>query len=197
MQSQVRIHPALVAASVLVVAAAFAAPSAHAACGEQHDFLVHADPLLAAVRPADCATLLDGPPQFTWPTQHGRQLYTLALRFPDGHTETRTTDHNWLAWDEAVPPGEYTWRVSVAGRTPAKSDSRIFHVERAEREKNAPAAATSAGATAPAERTRAATATAAASLFRLEPAESWIPSASAPRTARKPAVGGFFGGFTE
>ncbi|HXS53279.1 MAG TPA: hypothetical protein VN782_12160 [Usitatibacter sp.] len=197
MPSQVRKNPVLVATSILVVAAAFTAPRAHAACGEQRDFLVRADPLLATVRPADCATLLSGPPEFTWPMQHAHQVYTVALRFPDGHTETRTTDRNWLAWDAAVPPGTYTWRVSVAGRTPAKSDSRVFQVERVEHEKNAPAAARSSSPAAPPARETASIAAPAANLFRLEPAESWIPSARAPRTARKAAVGGFFGGFTE
>lgn len=194
MQPQVRKNPVLLATSILVVAAAFAAPRAHASCGDQHDFLVRTDPLLATVRPADCATLLGGPPEFTWPSQQGEHTYTVALRFPDGHTETRTTDRNWLAWNEAVPAGEYTWRVSVAGRDSAKSDSRVFHVEGTERETKARSVASSAARSA-AE--AASVAAPAANLFRLEPAESWIPSARAPRTARKPAVGGFFGGFTE
>ena len=194
MQPQALKNPILLATSILLVAAALAAPRAHASCGEQHDFLVRADPLLATVRPADCATLLGGPPEFTWPLQQGGHTYTVALRFPDGHTESRTTDRNWLAWNEAVPAGEYTWRVSVAGRENAKSDSRAFRVEGTERGKKAPSVASSAARSVPDAGSAAAP---AENLFRLEPAESWIPSARAPRTSRKPAVGGFFGGFTE
>jgi len=194
MQPQARRNPVLLATSALVVAAALAAPRAHAACGQQHDFLVRADPLLATVRPADCATLLGGPPEFTWPLQRGQHMYTVALRFPDGHTETRTTDRNWLAWNEAVPAGEYTWRVSVAGRESAKSDARLFRVEKTQSARNERSVASSRSSTG---REGAAIAAPAASLFRLEPAESWIPSVQPAKTARKPAVGAFFGGFTQ
>lgn len=183
-------------ASAILVAAACLAPRAHAACGEQHDFLVHADPLLASVRPADCATVLDGPPQFTWPMQDGRNTYTIALRFPDGHTETRSTHSNWLAWDRAVPAGDYTWSVSVAGPARSRSDSRGFRVERSDASSGNSGKRT-ASSTTPRRVQGAAIASPAESLFRFEPSETWVPSAEPPRTPRKPAVGGFFGGFTE
>ena len=195
MQLQAARRPAVLLSTALLVAAALAAAKARAACGAQHDFLVRADPLLAAVRPADCATLLGGPPEFTWPLQAGRHTYTVALRFPDGHTETRTTRRNWLAWGRAVPAGEYTWRVSMSGGAHARSESRAFRVERVDQPK---APATVAG---PAdERARAGATLAApapAGIFRLESAETWIPSSSERKAVRKPAVGGFFGGFTE
>lgn len=185
---------AVLLATAMLVAAALAAPKAHAACGTQRDFLVRADPLLASVRPADCATLLGGPPQFTWPRQKDGETYTVALRFPDGHTETRTTRRNWLAWDRAVPAGEYTWRVSMSGTSQARSDARGFRVEHAEAARDSAAQARSAPRPA---RESASLAAPAAGLFRLEPAETWIPSAREPKAGRKPAVGGFFGGFTE
>ena len=194
MQQPAARSPAVLLASALLVAAALAASRAHAACGAQHDFLVRADPLLAAVRPADCATLLGGPPQFTWPGGKGRHTYTVALRFPDGHTETRTTTRNWLAWNRAVPAGEYTWRVSMSGHARARSETRAFRIERAEPAETSKAPASSTPRLA---REEASIAAPAAGLFRLEPAETWIPAASERKAVRKPAVGGFFGGFTE
>ena len=191
MQQQPALKPVSLIATTLVVAAvAFTAQQAHA-CGLQQDFLVRADPLLASVRPADCATLLDGPAEFTWPMQAGKNTYTVALRFPDGHTETRDTRSNWLAWGP-LPAGEYTWRVSVAGARRQRSDSRLFRVEAPRKpatvakENPPPAPVGETSASAP-----------AANLFRLEPSESWIPSSPAPKRASRPSVGGFFGAFTQ
>ena len=184
-------------ASAILVAAALLSPRAHAACGGQHDFLVHADPLLASVRPADCATVLDGPPQFTWPMQDGRNTYTIALHFPDGHTETRSTSSNWLAWDRAVPAGNYTWSVSVTGPARSRSEPRGFRVERGDASSGNYRARVTSSTPAPRPAQGASIAAPAESLFRFEPSESWVPSAGPSRTPRKAAVGGFFGGFTE
>jgi hypothetical protein len=195
MQAQVR-KPALVLATgLLVAAAAFAMPKAHASCGEQRDFLVRQDPLLASVRPVDCATLMDGPPQFSWPVQAGRNTYTVALRFPDGHVERRTTTQNWLSWDHPVPPGEYSWHVSVAGPERNRSAARAFRIER-----NAPAVPApqaNGPSAAPAASPPAASGSGAPELFRVVPSESWVPSPKASRPARTASVGGFFQRFTE
>ncbi len=187
--------PAILLATAVLVAAALAAPQARAACGGQHDFLVRADPRPASVRPADCATLLGGAPKFTWPQQKGRHRYTVALRFPDGHTETRTTRRNRLAWGRAVPAGEYTWHVSMSGSARARSDLRAFRVERVEQRAKPPARLAASGA--PRLRGGASSTAPATGLFQLEPAGTWIPSARAPQAPRKGAVGAFFGGFTE
>lgn len=192
MPSQARRRPTAILASVLVAAAAlFALGKAHAACGEQRDFFARQDPLLTSVRPVDCATLLDTPPQFTWPLQEGRNTYTVALRFPDGHTEQRSTTRNWLSWDHPVPAGDYTWHVNVSGAKRTASAPRIFRIERSEarpveREAAAPAPApeVASQATAPSAP--------AANLFRVEPSESWIPAPKAAQAQRKRAVGGFF-----
>jgi hypothetical protein len=114
----------LVVASIAVVAAAasiFIARSAHPlpdrereACGHQKDFLVRSDPLLAPLRPVDCSTVTETPPEFTWPPLQGKYTYAVILRFPDGHSETRTTDRNWLVWDKALAPGAYTWQVKTS-----------------------------------------------------------------------------------
>jgi hypothetical protein len=58
----------------------------------------------------------------------GAVAYTVVLTFPDGHSETRTTSSNWLAWDHAVPPGTYSWRVKVDGRKVDTGAPRSFSI---------------------------------------------------------------------
>jgi len=122
---------AVMAASILVAGFAIATHSARAqGCGEQADVLTHGD-TLARVQPADCSTLLHAAPAFAWPAVGGARAYTIALTFPDGHVEARSTGGNWFAWDHRVPPGRYRWSVTVAGRKPATGASRWFVVDRA------------------------------------------------------------------
>src|SRR4051812_30791764 len=121
---------AAVAASVLIAGFAIATHTARAqGCGTQADILTHADPLMAPVQPADCATVLHAAPQFAWPSVRGANAYTIALTFPDGHTESRWTKGNWFAWDRPVPAGRYQWRVIVAGRTSVTGAARWFEVD--------------------------------------------------------------------
>ena len=87
------------------------AESARAGCGAQHDFLVRSDALLAPVRPADCSVVTQTPPEFTWPPLEGKYTYTLTLTGPDGASESRTTEKNWLVWDKALAPGKYSWTM--------------------------------------------------------------------------------------
>jgi hypothetical protein len=93
----------------------FMSASAHAACGVHNDFLVRSDALLAPVRPADCETVAQTPPDFTWPPQQVHSSYTLALKFPDGHVEKNTTTRNFVTWPQALPPGAYSWSVKANG----------------------------------------------------------------------------------
>ena len=85
------------------------------ACGTQSDILVRSDATLAPVRPADCGTVTQSPPEFTWPPQDGKAEYVVTLIHPDGRSESRTTTDNWLAWDTALPAGKYQWRVKMKG----------------------------------------------------------------------------------
>ena len=125
-----KLHAA-VAASILVAGFAIATHSARAqGCGAQADVLTQGD-ALARVQPADCATLLRAAPAFAWPAVGGAQAYTIALTFPDGHVEARSTAENWFAWDHPVPAGRYQWRVMIAGRKQAVGASRWFVVDRA------------------------------------------------------------------
>src|SRR5689334_5056830 len=91
------------------VAAAIPLALAAQQCGVHKDFLVRSDTSLAPVRPADCGTVTQTPPAFTWPPVNGRNLtYTLLLKYPDGRVLSRTTAKNWLLWEEALPAGTYT-----------------------------------------------------------------------------------------
>lgn len=112
-----------------LAALAHAAPAAQPACGPKSDFLVRSDATLAPVRPADCATVTQTPPEFTWPPQGGRNTYEVQVTFPDGKTESRATGGaNWLLWDRAMPPGRYSWRVKVSGASNYTSEPRTFTI---------------------------------------------------------------------
>jgi hypothetical protein len=103
---------------------------AHAACDTQDDFLSRSDPSLAPVRPSDCATLTQSPPEFTWPPREGHSNYTVSLKFPDGHVESRSSTRNFVIWPRALPPGSYSWTVKGTGRAPAESAPRTFTIAR-------------------------------------------------------------------
>ena len=114
----------------ILVGAALYANNVHAAdCGTQADFLVKADPLLAAVRPVDCSRVFQAPPAFSWPAANGVDTYTVSLTFPDGHVEEATTATNWFAWPAALPAGNYSWTVSASGRRSQESLARTFTVD--------------------------------------------------------------------
>lgn len=130
-----RTHPkiaAAIAASVLVAGSAIATHAARAHGWVHH---AHADrsTLVAQVLPADRATVLSRAPAFTWPAVNGAERYTIALTFPDGHTESRSTRGNWFAWDRPVPSGRYRWKVLVAGRARVSGDPHWFVVDEAVR----------------------------------------------------------------
>src|SRR3954465_8960156 len=95
-------------------------------CGTQSDMLVRSDPTLAPIRPADCGTVTQTPPEFTWPPLDGTHRYVVSLAHPDGHEESRDTPENWLVWEKPLPPGEYRWRVQVKGGE--KADVRRFRI---------------------------------------------------------------------
>jgi hypothetical protein len=116
------------ATGALAFALAAAAVEAHAACPAHKDFLVRSDPTLAPVRPPDCATTTQTPPEFTWPPRKGDDSYQVIVKFPDGRVESRTTPRNWLLWDQPLPPGTYTWQLRVAGAEKDLSEPRRFTI---------------------------------------------------------------------
>jgi hypothetical protein len=105
-----------------------AAAHAHAACAPHKDFLVRSDATLAPVRPEDCATTSQTPPEFTWPPRKGDESYQVIVKFPDGRAESRTTTRNWLLWDAALPAGTYTWQVRANGADKDLSEPRRFTI---------------------------------------------------------------------
>jgi hypothetical protein len=116
------------AIGAIALALAVAATAAHGACGEHKDFLVRSDPTLAGVRPPDCASTTQTPPEFTWPPRKGDESYQVILKFPDGRIESRSTTRNWLLWDQALPAGTYTWQLRVAGAEKDLSEPRRFTI---------------------------------------------------------------------
>src|SRR5258706_14739611 len=108
-----------------------AAHATHAACGAQSDFLARADALLAPVRPVDCSTLYQTPPEITWPAQEKDGAYTLTLRFPDGRVEKLATPRNSALWPRALPPGSYSWILTAMGNQEAESEPRTFTIHSA------------------------------------------------------------------
>src|SRR6187200_1758518 len=100
---------------LLTLLLAALAVDAHAACGAQEDFLSSAEPSRAPVRPSDCATVSQTPPEFTWPPKEGHASYTLALKFPDGHVEKASSTRNFVIWPRALPAGSYSWTVKGTG----------------------------------------------------------------------------------
>ncbi|HYC38450.1 MAG TPA: DUF4962 domain-containing protein [Usitatibacter sp.] len=116
-------------AFALALATLAVANDARAAnCPTRSDILVRSDPTLAPVRPADCSTVTQSPPEFTWPPQSGKVAYELELTLPGGQKETRKTNRNWVLWDKPLPPGKYAWRVKVSGPSAYTSDARTFTI---------------------------------------------------------------------
>jgi hypothetical protein len=80
-------------------------------------------------RPADCAVVEQSPPDFSWPDHDPQASYTVTLTYPGGASRSLAAPQNWINWDEALPPGDYTWRVRLeSGGTEVDSGARRFTV---------------------------------------------------------------------
>jgi hypothetical protein len=86
----------------------------------------------APIRPADCATVRQTPPDFSWPDLSSDAEYIITLTYPGGQARSNTVAHNWINWDEVLPAGSYTWQVQAtnAGGTQL-SRPRRFTVDTA------------------------------------------------------------------
>lgn len=91
------------------------------------DWMTTTNPLNQDIRPRDCASVLQSPPDFRWPDVISSGGYQLTLTYPDGRTRTLTATQNWLNWDEVLPAGNYTWSVAYAGSS--TSNRRRFTVD--------------------------------------------------------------------
>jgi hypothetical protein len=89
------------------------------------DLLVTTNPGDTMIRPRECSTVEQSPPDFSWPALSDpgvspRQYtlpYQVTLTYPDSHTESRIATYNWLNWNATLPAGNYTWTVTHAGQT--------------------------------------------------------------------------------
>ncbi len=74
------------------------------------DWVAGGDPLAMPVRPENGATVLQTPPDFSWPYQ-GRGYYQFRLLPPDGEPVERLLSTNYVLWPKELPPGSYAWQV--------------------------------------------------------------------------------------
>jgi hypothetical protein len=125
-----RVRTLAVSLTAVLVGATLYASNVRAddGCGVKSDFLVKSDPLMAPVRPADCARLYEAAADFAWP-QARAESFVVTLRFPDGRVATAPTSTNWLSWEDPLPPGEYTWTVTAVGARADTSAARRFTVD--------------------------------------------------------------------
>lgn len=77
------------------------------------DWLAGKNPLAMPIRPAHCETVNQTPPDFSWPDSGSAGGYAVELTGPV-HAKKKT-GRNWINWGEALPPGEYQWRVIEQG----------------------------------------------------------------------------------
>ncbi|HEX5804283.1 MAG TPA: carbohydrate-binding protein [Azospira sp.] len=117
----------LVLAGILLPPPAIAQSAAGCVPQTARDWMVTSNPLSQDVRPPDCATVLQSPPDFRWPDVISSGGYQLMLSYPDGRVRTLAATQNWLNWDEVLPAGNYSWTVTYAGGT--ASSLRRFTVD--------------------------------------------------------------------
>ena len=79
---------AVLRVTLLLAAGVHFAAQARACDLVSQDLLVASDPRDAMIRPRECSTVEQNPPDFSWP-YFGSGPYTLNLAFPDHHTESR------------------------------------------------------------------------------------------------------------
>src|SRR5262245_12907683 len=70
---------------------------AQATCvpGSAADWMVSSDPLAARIRPAECVSVEQTPPDFGWPELSADTQYFVTVTYPDGSSRTRTASQNW------------------------------------------------------------------------------------------------------
>ena len=63
------------------------------------------------VRPAQCASVSQSPPDFNWPHRRLGDRYRLVVRSMAGVEQAVSTTANWHMWDKPFAPGTYFWWV--------------------------------------------------------------------------------------
>src|SRR5918992_1506186 len=93
------------------------------------DWMVSSDPLAAPIRPAECASVEQSPPDFGWPDVSADGIYQVTLTYPDGRARTLAPAQNWINWDEVLPAGTYLWQVALTDSSGTRiSRARQFTV---------------------------------------------------------------------
>ena len=115
---------------LIFTGSAFAATPGTCVPSTSTDWMISKDPLAAPIRPADCATATQSPPDLGWPNLSADAKYSVTLTYPDGRTVTQPTTQNWINWPEILPAGYYTWQVQATNSTGSKtSEPRHFTVD--------------------------------------------------------------------
>lgn len=111
------VRHALLAACLIVLGLGTSLTASAQTCtpNTANDWMITSDQLAQDIRPRDCATVEQTPPDFRWPDVSTSATYAVTLTYPDGHTRTLSATQNWRNWDEVLPPGTYSWVVSYSG----------------------------------------------------------------------------------
>jgi chitodextrinase len=116
-------------ALVLAAVLPFAARAQSCVPSATVDWMVSSDPFAAPIRPAECASVEQNPPDFSWPDASADAAYQVTLVYPDGRLKTLTAAQNWINWDELLAPGIYLWQVELTDSSGTKiSRAREFTV---------------------------------------------------------------------
>src|SRR6266404_91991 len=100
-------------ALLLAVGLPFAAQAQTCVPGATADWMATSDQLAAPIRPAECASVEQSPPDFGWPDISPDGVYQVTLTYPDGHAKTLAATQNWINWNEVLPAGTYSWQVQL------------------------------------------------------------------------------------
>ena len=120
-------------ALLLAAGLPFAAQAQTCVPGATADWMATSDQLAAPIRPAECASVEQSPPDFGWPDISSDGVYQVTLTYPDGHAKTLAAAQNWINWDEVLPPGSYTdpeWEDPQSGF--ASHEHRLSSYQRRE-----------------------------------------------------------------
>ena len=100
-------------ALLLAAGLPFAAQAQTCVPGATADWMATSDQLAAPIRPAECASVEQSPPDFGWPDVSSNGAYQVTLTYPDGHAKTLAAAQNWINWNKVLPAGSYSWQVQV------------------------------------------------------------------------------------
>src|SRR5712692_1569345 len=98
-------------ALLLAAGLPFAAQAQTCVPGATADWMATSDQLAAPIRPAECASVEQSPPDFGWPDISPDGVYQVTLTYPDGRAKTLAATQNWINWNEVLPAGTYSWQV--------------------------------------------------------------------------------------